>query len=436
MRLLVFNAGSSSLKFDLMEVTGKGPARRLKAGAFVDLADGSGRFELQSAEPAPPRSAPIRTLADWLAQWFSFPWTPARRGAWVALAACLALVVGLGAWNFGPTVGEPVLAEFQGTGLSLERASQILPAVAGTRLQSGDVLRTPENVTAVISFVPENTRILIEPGTDLKVTGLSHGKRFALGVGKLEASVARQRPWKPMVLVTAQAKARVLGTQFTLAATTNATRLEVTEGKVKLTRKSDGSVVQAAAGHYAVAATNFVLAAQPLPGKVLREFWLDLPGDTLQDMTYHARYPNSPSGHDFPPSFETNTNWPSAFGTRTRAYLLPSVTGDYEFRISGNGQICLWLSPDDDPVNRVKVAQIVFTRNRPGDEGPETTTSRQESGPIPLEAGRRYYIEAAHKYGNGQDRLTVTWKRPEGAEEPIPAEFLAPFVLEKHGGKK
>ena len=62
--------------------------------------------------------------------------------------------------------------------------------------------------------------------------------------------------------------------------------------------------------------------------------------------------------------------------------------------------------------------------------------TRLESGPIPLEAGRRYYIEVAHKYGNGQDRLSPTWKRPEGAEEPIPAEFLAPFVLEKHGGKK
>ncbi|TLY94915.1 MAG: acetate/propionate family kinase [Gammaproteobacteria bacterium] len=74
MRLLVFNAGSSSLKFDLIEVTGEGPARRLKAGAFVDLADGSGRFELQSAEPAPPRSAPIRTLAeaaDFVLAWLS-----------------------------------------------------------------------------------------------------------------------------------------------------------------------------------------------------------------------------------------------------------------------------------------------------------------------------------------------------------------------------
>src|SRR2546430_3041391 len=74
MRLLVFNAGSSSPKFDLTGVTGDGAARRLKAGAFVDLADGSGQFALQTSEPAPPRSAPIRTLAeaaDFVLAWLS-----------------------------------------------------------------------------------------------------------------------------------------------------------------------------------------------------------------------------------------------------------------------------------------------------------------------------------------------------------------------------
>ncbi len=74
MRLLVFNAGSSSLKFDLMEVPVDGPARPLKAGAFVDTADGSGAFALQTAEAAPPRSAPIRTLAaaaDFVLAWLS-----------------------------------------------------------------------------------------------------------------------------------------------------------------------------------------------------------------------------------------------------------------------------------------------------------------------------------------------------------------------------
>ena len=238
-----------------------------------------------------------------------------------------------------------------------------------------------------------------------------------------------------MVLMTAQAEARVLGTKFTLAAATNATRLEVTEGGVQLTRSSDNMAVKVGSGQYAVAAAGYELAAQPLPGKVLREFWLDLPGDSLQDLTYHARYPNAPSGHDFPASFETSTNWPSAFGTRTRAYLLPAVSGDYEFRVSGNGQVCLWLSLDDDPAGRVRIAQIMFTRNRPGDPGLEETRARQDSGPISLTAGGRYYIEATHKYGNGEDRLSVTWKRSDGAEEPIPAEALAPFMMAKKGAK-
>ena len=74
MQLLVFNAGSSSLKFDLIEVPGEGPARRLKAGAFVDRADGSGQLALQTGEPAPPVAAPIRTLeeaADFVLAWLS-----------------------------------------------------------------------------------------------------------------------------------------------------------------------------------------------------------------------------------------------------------------------------------------------------------------------------------------------------------------------------
>jgi hypothetical protein len=115
---------------------------------------------------------------------------------------------------------------------------------------------------------------------------------------------------------------------------------------VQLTRTSDNKSVQVGAGSYAVAASNYALATQPLPGKVLREVWLDLPGDAVLDLKYHVRFPHSPSGHDYPAGFETDTNWPSAFGTRLRGYLMPSASGDYQFRISGNGQVSLWLSPD------------------------------------------------------------------------------------------
>jgi len=74
MLLLVFNAGSSSLKFDLLEVIATGAVRRLESGSFVDTADGSGIFELRSAAAVTPPTTPIRTLSaaagcvlDWLA---------------------------------------------------------------------------------------------------------------------------------------------------------------------------------------------------------------------------------------------------------------------------------------------------------------------------------------------------------------------------------
>src|SRR3979490_2792485 len=90
MRLLVFNAGSSSLKFDLMEVPVDGPARPLKAGAFVDTADGSGALALQTAEAAPPVSAPIRTLAaaaDFVLAWLSQESAHGRDLAGIPIAA-------------------------------------------------------------------------------------------------------------------------------------------------------------------------------------------------------------------------------------------------------------------------------------------------------------------------------------------------------------
>jgi acetate kinase len=82
MRLLVFNAGSSSLKFDLREVPASGPAIPLAAGAFVDAADGSGRFLLRAAaatSPAAtatasrPAAASLAEAAEYVLKWLADP---------------------------------------------------------------------------------------------------------------------------------------------------------------------------------------------------------------------------------------------------------------------------------------------------------------------------------------------------------------------------
>jgi acetate kinase len=86
MRLLVFNAGSSSLKFELREEPAGEPARRLAAGAFVDAADGSGRYLLRSASVTPavaaagasPRAsqqavATLAEAAEFVLEWLANP---------------------------------------------------------------------------------------------------------------------------------------------------------------------------------------------------------------------------------------------------------------------------------------------------------------------------------------------------------------------------
>jgi len=74
MQLLVFNAGSSSLKFDLLEVSGAGPARRIKSGSFVDTADGSGQLALHVDGAAPRGARTVDSLAaaaDFVLGWLS-----------------------------------------------------------------------------------------------------------------------------------------------------------------------------------------------------------------------------------------------------------------------------------------------------------------------------------------------------------------------------
>jgi acetate kinase len=64
MLLLVFNAGSSSLKFELLEIDDASAARRILGGAFVDAADGSGFFVCRNASGMGASLARVRSLEE------------------------------------------------------------------------------------------------------------------------------------------------------------------------------------------------------------------------------------------------------------------------------------------------------------------------------------------------------------------------------------
>jgi hypothetical protein len=377
------------------------------------------REEAGSAISGPAQISPINLRVS---GWLEFLRT-AFVGRWaIGLSAvgCVAAMAGVLIWWFGATVGEAVLDEIHGGGLVLERGGQAVPALPGTGLRAGDTLRVPAAVTAGVGYGPEHTRILFGPDTELRVLSFSRGKRFGLEKGKVDASVARQRPFQPMILRTPQAEARVLGTRFTLTVTTNATRLEVSEGKVRLIRSSDGAAVPVPAGNYAVAASTYELRAQPLTGSILREYWTNLPSTIHMTLLLaNPQFPDHPNGGDYLDRMEAPSHWGENYGAHICGYLHPPKTGEYTFWIEVGGVGELWLSPDDKPENR---QQIGFASEEPvGQSHP--------SSPISLVAGRKYYLEARYKQGaKEKDYLAVVWSGPDRGREIIPGEFLSPLI--------
>jgi hypothetical protein len=95
--------------------------------------------------------------------------------------------------------------------------------------------------------------------------GRGRGKHFVVASGVVTADIPRQPADQPFLITTPHGEVRVLGTRFTLHVAPGSTRLEVQEGKVRLTRADGLSAVEVAAGWFAVAAPRAPLAARPLP---------------------------------------------------------------------------------------------------------------------------------------------------------------------------
>jgi hypothetical protein len=348
----------------------------------------------------------------------------ARRGWSLAIGSATVIVLLL-LWCFGPTAGDPVLVEVQGTVLSLERGGQAIPASTGMSLKPGDVLRVPLNGTAAITYTPEKTRFKIYKGTELELSSWRQGKRFALKVGKVDVVAARQRPFRPMVLVTPQAVARVLGTELTLLVDAETTRLEVRKGKVRFTRLSDNVSTKVSTGTYAVAASNTDLAPLPFTGSLFWERWTNIPGGAWTDLVTSPRYPDHANERAYLTNLtalEMTSNRGNNYGERLRGYLLPPKTGEYTFWITAQGWASLFLARGENPADKM---QMAFSASAGPREWLVSPTQRSSS--VSLTAGKQYYFEVLHKTGAGGDNLAVAWQGPGNKLEIIPMEFLAPY---------
>ncbi|HEC03281.1 MAG TPA: hypothetical protein ENI81_07055 [Phycisphaerales bacterium] len=98
------------------------------------------------------------------------------------------------------------------------------------------------------------------------LTFSDHGqKKLYLKEGKVSGNVKPQPANRPMLIYTRSAMLEVMGTQFEIEAGLAATMLNVSKGKVRVKRLSDGSTVDVPTNHRVVAAADREMRPVPVP---------------------------------------------------------------------------------------------------------------------------------------------------------------------------
>jgi len=155
---------------------------------------------------------------------------------------------------------------------------------------------------------------------------------------------------------------------------------------------------------------------------IYRQLWTNLNsslGNTLvvlTNTTYNPNWPNNPSAgytHIYT-NFDTevNSGW-NNYGQRLRAFVVPPMSGNYTFWIASDDSSLFLFSTNENPANEAQVASVTsWTSWQAFNDEPT-----QQSAPIYLQAGQRYYMEALMQQGGGGDDLTVQWQLPNGTIE-------------------
>jgi hypothetical protein len=174
------------------------------------------------------------------------------------------------------------------------------------------------------------------------------------------------------------------------------------------------------------------VSAEPVQSSgITREWWTDIPGSFLGDLErsiLNGTADPSPiidsKQMESLSLFSGPIDAGSFYMSRISGVFFAPESGDYTFWVSGDNNVELWLSTDNNSVNKQLVAQVPgsnWTAPLQWDKFAE-----QQSSAVTLVAGQAYYLEAIHKEAGGGDSVAVAWQRPSNsAIEVISEEYFA-----------
>jgi len=143
-------------------------------------------------------------------------------------------------------------------------------------------------------------------------------------------------------------------------------------------------------------------------GQLLAYTYTNITGTNFTGLENDTNFPLRPDTAESITFLGANTpNTRPMSGTRISTYLKVPVSGDYQFNVTGDDRMQLWLSKDENPDNAVLIANSNWTPRF--DHEDEST---QTSATISLDQNQFYFLEMRHININNSGRYGIFWKTP------------------------
>jgi hypothetical protein len=112
------------------------------------------------------------------------------------------------------------------------------------------------------------------------------------------------------------------------------------------------------------------------------------------------------------------------YRARLTWWLMPTVSGQYQFRIAADDFAALWLSSNSEPANAAEIATIDgWTDVNQWDK-----YGTQTSEAVELQAGLVYFMRGGYTEGGGGDHIHVQWLVPGGTWADISGGVMNSFL--------
>ncbi|MBN1672792.1 MAG: FecR domain-containing protein [Kiritimatiellae bacterium] len=173
------------------------------------------------------------------------------------------------------------------------RPSGAVSIRAAESLSAGDRVETRGAASAAFITYSDGTRLELAANTTAAVLGQAgESKRVCVDTGELTAEVVPQPRHWPMRVMSPHTEVLVVGTRFSLAVGTAATRVDLTRGELRVLNKQTRQSVALHEGYYALVGQTTVVAARPAfdrappeavarAGKSLQALYLFRDGGTI-----------------------------------------------------------------------------------------------------------------------------------------------------------